>query len=238
MSFKQFVDQRGALTLLSRATGYDAGYLSRVLRGQISGSRAVVKAIAEASDSSLSDVFNYLDSAYADNKVSKSSDREKPQSTSSNKLHYSPLRRWRKAQNVTIDDLSKKIDCDKSYISRVENNHRLPSVEIAKRIETLTNGEVTAVELLALDLPTVPKHLAESPAPYTSNAVTITIPEALHEQATAYSLDIAVLIAEGGLPRLRDEVSSCWNEENAEALDANRRWIAEHGTFAEQMGLI
>jgi DNA-binding transcriptional regulator YdaS (Cro superfamily) len=46
------------------------------------------------------------------------------------------------AENTTQKELAAKIGCAESYLSQIANGHRVPSLQLAKRISRATGGEV------------------------------------------------------------------------------------------------
>lgn len=49
---------------------------------------------------------------------------------------------------ITVNDFAEKINCNRSYFSRLLNGHVKPGKRLAKDIEKETNGEVKAEDLL------------------------------------------------------------------------------------------
>jgi DNA-binding transcriptional regulator YdaS (Cro superfamily) len=56
----------------------------------------------------------------------------------------------RKVQDRKFRDsyFAKELGLHRQYLSQIKNGHVKPSVDLAKRIEEKTNGQVTACELL------------------------------------------------------------------------------------------
>ena len=116
-----------------------------------------------------------------------------------------------------------------------ERGTRKPRPEIAQRIEAATNGEIRATDLLGLSSVST---VCEEPAAFAPEpTVAITVPEQLLILAKEYNLDIASLITEGGVHRLKQELKDSFNQRNHAAINANRKHIADHGTFGERMGV-
>lgn len=59
-----------------------------------------------------------------------------------------PLKAWRKANSITLTQLSEKAGVRHSHLSMVENGHRSVSLETARKIAQATGGAVS-VEVLA-----------------------------------------------------------------------------------------
>ncbi len=57
-------------------------------------------------------------------------------------------------KNMTVTEFCKKIECNRCYMSRVIQKHTIPSKRFAQAIELVTNGEVTANELLNVEIST------------------------------------------------------------------------------------
>lgn len=80
------------------------------------------------------------------------------------------LRVYLATKNIQIKDFSDILECNRSYLSRIISGHIKPSKRLAKEIERMTNGDVTAAELLA-NSPESPKNEPNelsSPTPPTS----------------------------------------------------------------------
>lgn len=58
------------------------------------------------------------------------------------------LREYVFRKRTTYDELCKKVGCSRNHLNRVGTGTLKPSVCLAKVIEMVTNGEVTADELL------------------------------------------------------------------------------------------
>ena len=79
--------------------------------------------------------------------------------------------------------------------------------------------------------------IREEPAAFTPEpTVAITVPEQLLILAKEHNLNIASLITEGGINRLKQELKDSFNQRNHAAIEANRKHITDHGTFGERMG--
>jgi DNA-binding transcriptional regulator YdaS (Cro superfamily) len=55
---------------------------------------------------------------------------------------------WKEIKNFSNNDLAEMIGVDPSYISHIKAGRRRPSPEVSKRIEEITNGDVTVLEML------------------------------------------------------------------------------------------
>ncbi len=58
------------------------------------------------------------------------------------------LRDYLNSQNLSISELARQLDYERAHISRVVNGSQRPSPKLARAIEKMTNGKVTAKELL------------------------------------------------------------------------------------------
>lgn len=58
------------------------------------------------------------------------------------------LREYLFRQRISVTDFAKLIGCSRAYISKIVNDQIRPGKRLAKDIELITNGEVTAEELL------------------------------------------------------------------------------------------
>ena len=59
-----------------------------------------------------------------------------------------PLKRYLKDRSLTADEFAAQIGSTSSYLSQIICGHRRPSVEMARKIEAATGGDVKAGELL------------------------------------------------------------------------------------------
>lgn len=58
------------------------------------------------------------------------------------------LREYLFHKRLSIKEFGEMVDCTRPYISAVVHGRLIPSIRLAKSIETVTNGEVTAESLL------------------------------------------------------------------------------------------
>ena len=56
---------------------------------------------------------------------------------------------WRKSKGLKQEDISDQIDVTVSQYSKIERGETFTSPAVAEKIQALTNGEVTATDLLA-----------------------------------------------------------------------------------------
>ncbi len=61
-----------------------------------------------------------------------------------------PLRRYRKAASMSLDDLAQRLGVSAATISRIETGRQGVSLALAVRIERETEGIITPSELFAL----------------------------------------------------------------------------------------
>ena len=164
----------------------------------------------------------------------------------------SALKIWRKSRGISQQALAERLGVDRSMVSRIEAGRRT-SLPVARQVEIATNGEVTAASLLGLkESPKTArrasKNLQEDGAAFehagkpwrapATLAVEIPLTAGELEDLRKYLPDLDAVAREGALKALRETYKQAWSEANREAIEANARWIEEHGTFAEQMGLI
>ena len=149
------------------------------------------------------------------------------------------LRTWRQSQSLTLEEVARQVGSSKGYISQIESGVRRPGADLAKRIESMTNGEVTAAELLGLkaDIPAT-RAVRETGTHFDSAPVKVAVPTDLAEMAREYGLDVEALIAEGGVPRLREAFKAAYIERHKEAIEWASKYVREHGTPSEQLGMI
>lgn len=58
------------------------------------------------------------------------------------------LREYLFRKRLSITQFSALVFCNRNYISQIANKKRIPSVRLAKAIEQVTNGDVSAEEVL------------------------------------------------------------------------------------------
>jgi DNA-binding transcriptional regulator YdaS (Cro superfamily) len=61
------------------------------------------------------------------------------------------LKEWQQENKINNKELSRILGIDESHVSYINNGHRRPSPELARKIEQVTMGRVTLVELLFPD---------------------------------------------------------------------------------------
>lgn len=59
-----------------------------------------------------------------------------------------PLRRYRKARKLSLDALAASVGMTKQSLSRIELWQQPPSVDLIRRVYTLTNGEVSLADMI------------------------------------------------------------------------------------------
>jgi transcriptional regulator with XRE-family HTH domain len=62
-----------------------------------------------------------------------------------------PLRDWRKAKQLTQTQVGEKVGITASQISQIETRRRGASLDVAARIERLTEGAVTVQSFVKLE---------------------------------------------------------------------------------------
>ncbi|MEO0548371.1 MAG: helix-turn-helix domain-containing protein [Pseudomonadota bacterium] len=138
------------------------------------------------------------------------------------------LREWRKRNGYTQKRVA--TDCGVSHvrISMIERGDGPPSPSLAKRIEFVSDGEVTAAELLGLS---VNKGVQEDPAPFTQ------APAKLSEEARALGLDPEAIAEKAVQDAVKRKRIDAWIEENREAMDTNAKDIRENGLWSDGLRL-
>lgn len=149
------------------------------------------------------------------------------------------IRKWRKKSKTTQEQLAELVGSSKSYVSQIESGIRRPSPELAKRIEAVTNGEVTAAELLGL-VPTPTRGLSETPARFdpASQTISITLEANDIEDARELGVDIETVAREAASAAVKAKLAAEFKRQSAAGIAASNAWMAEHGTLAEQSGMI
>ena len=153
---------------------------------------------------------------------------------------------WRKRNNLTQARFAELVGLAAPTVSQLESRSRRPSAEVARRIEFITKGEVSAAELLGVTRPvgiqeeSVAIEGEVDPHPYRGDkgSLVLNLPLGLLEAAEEYGLDAAALVLEGGREKLEAEVRREFRTRNAEAIEWTRKYIEEHGTLSQQFGMI
>jgi transcriptional regulator with XRE-family HTH domain len=152
------------------------------------------------------------------------------------------LRDWRKRQGLTQQALAEALGLTSSAITKYEKGSQRPRPDLARRIEALTKGEVTASSLLGLDEPTkrVRGVREESQAFASSPVITIQVPVPPEQAKLLRDSGIAAAkVARAGAQKaLKEAEAKAWADANRDAIEASNAWIEKYGTFAEQLGLI
>ena len=149
------------------------------------------------------------------------------------------LRDWRNSNDLSAKVLADLIGVAEVTLRAYETGSRRPKSEVALRIEAATDGEVTAAELLGLnvDVPTT-KAVRETAPPFEAAPISVPVPADLAEMARKYDLNVEALIAEGGVPRLRDAFKAAYMVRHKEAIDEINASVREHGTLSQRYGTI
>lgn len=152
------------------------------------------------------------------------------------------LRDWRKKHGLTQQALAEALGLTNSAITKYEKGAQRPRLELAKRIEDLTRGEVTAASLLGLSEPRARKRdVREDAEPFVSGEqVTISVAVSADQARTLQKAgaDVEALARSGAERAIKEAEAKAWAAANREAIEASNAWIEKHGTLAEQLGLI
>lgn len=144
------------------------------------------------------------------------------------------MRTWRRSQSLTLEEVARQVGSSRGYISQIESGLRRPSPDLAERIEAATGGAVSAAGLLGLKR----TGLNETGQPFETAPVKVAVPNDLAEMARKYGLDVEALIAEGGVPRLREAFKAAYIERHKEAIDEINASVREHGTLSQRFGML
>ncbi|MEM1149351.1 MAG: hypothetical protein AAGI03_02175 [Pseudomonadota bacterium] len=83
-----------------------------------------------------------------------------------------------------------------------------------------------------------PRGIRETGQPFEAVPVKVPVPADLAEMARRYGLDVEALVAEGGVPRLREAFKAAYIERHKEAIEWASDYVREHGTPSQQLGMI
>lgn len=146
------------------------------------------------------------------------------------------LRDWREKEELTSAEFAALAGVSESAIRHYETGVRRPRTDTAKKIEMLTRGEVSALELLGLEgknkrVRGVSEHGSKLlQAPTKSDA-------ALLEEARSMGIDpdaVARKAVEDAVKRARIEA---WVAENRDAFAAHAHDIEENGLWSDGLRL-
>lgn len=139
------------------------------------------------------------------------------------------LRDWRSKKGWTQSRLAEEIGAaNNSLISKLESGNQLPSLEMARRIEAATGGEVTAAELLGV-ASNNRTGVAESAAQFVHSE----LDPALLEEAASYGLD-APKIARAAVERaVKTERMKRFSEKNREAIESWNELVEREGLWSD-----
>lgn len=59
-----------------------------------------------------------------------------------------PITKYRKKHDLTVKTMAERLGVSRVFMSYLEHGHRKPSLDMAKRIEKITNGEVSRMDVL------------------------------------------------------------------------------------------
>jgi antitoxin CcdA len=133
------------------------------------------------------------------------------------------LRTWRKQQNWTVAQVADLLGIGVSTVTAYENGSRRPRPEMAKQIERMTHGRVTAAYLSGL---ATDAHGAvrEDQVPFDND---------MREQAKALGLDPDAIADKAITEAVKRKRIEAWIEENKEAFAAHRKDIEENGLWSD-----
>ncbi|OAI22905.1 hypothetical protein A1351_20265 [Methylosinus sp. R-45379] len=60
-----------------------------------------------------------------------------------------PLRTFRRANKITLEQLGARVGATKGFLSKIESKRQLPSMALAAKISEATNGAVTPNDLIS-----------------------------------------------------------------------------------------
>jgi len=126
-------------------------------------------------------------------------------------------------------------------IQSYETGQRRISAELAKRLEFLSDQDLSAAELLGLNSSSIPgrkRDPRETVSPFDGASIEVAIPPDLADMARKYGLDVEALVAEGGVPRLREAFKAAYIVRHKEAIDEINASARAHGTLSQRFGMI
>jgi transcriptional regulator with XRE-family HTH domain len=152
------------------------------------------------------------------------------------------LSEWRAARNLTLSQVAKEIGVSSMSVSRIEKGAQRPSPQVARRIEALTKGRVSAASLMGLtEASRRSRGVREEAEPFGSKGE-IEIQVAVSADQSRFlkkqGIDIEAVARAGAERALKEAEARAWADANREAIEASNRWIEKHGTLAEQLGII
>jgi post-segregation antitoxin (ccd killing protein)/DNA-binding XRE family transcriptional regulator len=148
---------------------------------------------------------------------------------------------WRAHRKLTLREVAEAVGVTAMSVSRIEKGTQRPSPQIAQKIDTLTNGQVTAASLLGLAEVKPRRGVREDAAAFDGRptvTIEVPLPPERAKLLKDSGADITAIARAGADRALKEAEAKAWAEANREAIEASNAWIEKHGTFAEQLGLI
>lgn len=158
-------------------------------------------------------------------------------------MHYAfcmKLRDWRKAKQLSAEDLGARVGVAASTLVSYENGTRRPRADVAQRIEAATGGAVSAVSLLGLSEPRKRDFREDAESFVAGEEVTIhfTLSANQARLLEGAGADVKAVARAGAEKAVKEAEAKAWADANREAIEAANVWIEKHGTLAQQLGLI
>ena len=134
---------------------------------------------------------------------------------------------WRKSNGVTQEALAGQLGIAKSTLSKYEKKRLTLKPDMAKRIESLTNGRVSASDLLGLS----DTNSVQKPSASLGSGLPVA------DEARSLGLDPEAIAAEAIAASVKRKRLDVWLEENSSAFAANAKDIDNNGLWSDRRRL-
>lgn len=142
------------------------------------------------------------------------------------------LRAWRKSKGLTQHQLAEASGLSHARISMIERGDGLPSPEAAKRLELVTNGVVTAAELLGLEsASSMQSGMSEGTKAFEHSS--LGLPPLLLEEAASYGLDPGEIARAAVERAVKTERMKRFSNENREAIESWNELVKREGLWSD-----
>jgi len=141
---------------------------------------------------------------------------------------------------MTSDELRVALKSSSETLAAIARRAGVPYTTLHSFLsgETKTLRADTFQKVSAALQPPRMREVREDAQPFeTAGQVSVTVPAHLVKLAEEHDLDLPALIAEGGLDAVEAAGRKAWYEANRDVIEAKRRQVEKHGTFAQRHGV-
>ena len=140
------------------------------------------------------------------------------------------LKYWRQSKGLSVDHAASLFGISHHTLRSYERGVRRPRREIAESIQSATNGEVTAAELLGLNATGV----NETPNEFEhARTIQVELNDADLKDAAKYGLDAKAIARKAVEEEVKTARLRAWIAENKTAFDAHAKDVEENGLWSD-----